>query len=88
MIEPTQILLFFVVIILTSLTVAIGWQIFKILSEIRKMLSKFNNIADGAVKMTQNLGHSFDNLSGFSEGLKAVLGIFNIFKKKDKKKDE
>lgn len=84
MIEPTQILLFVVVIVLTSVTVLIGWQIFKILCEIRKMLAKFNTMADGAVQMTQSLGHSFQNLNGFSDGLKAVFSIFKIFKKKEK----
>lgn len=89
MIEPTQILLFIVVVVLTSLTVIIGWQIFQILSEIRKMLSKFNLMANGAVNMTQSIGKSFQNLNGFSDGLKAVLGVLKVFKKKDKeKKDE
>ncbi len=83
MIEPTQILLFIVVVVLTSLTVIIGWQIFLILSEIRKMLSKFNTMADGAVTMTQNLGKSFQNLHGFSDGLKAVFGVLKVFNKKD-----
>ncbi len=83
MIEPTQILLFVVVIVLTSLTVIIGWQIYQILCEIRKMLSKFNTMADGAVQMTQSLAHSFQNLNGFSDGLKAVFGIFKFFKKKE-----
>lgn len=87
MIEPTQILIFVVVVVLTSLTVVIGWQIFQILAEIRKMLSKFNVMADGAVNMTQNLGKSFQNLNGFSDGLKAVLGMFKFFKKKENKSE-
>jgi len=88
MIEPIQILLFLVIVVLTSLTAIIGWQVFQILSEIRKMLSKFNVLADGAVNMTQSLGRSFQNLNGFSEGLKTVLGIFKVFKKKDTGKDK
>lgn len=83
MIEPNQILLFIVVVVLTTITVLIGWQIFQILSEIRKMLSKFNLMANGAVNMTQNLGRSFQNLHGFSDGLKAVLGVLKVFHKKD-----
>lgn len=80
MIEPTQILLIVVVIVLTSLTVIIGWQIFQILMEIRKMLSKFNLMADGAVNMTQSIGKSLHNLNGFSDGLKAAFGVFKVFK--------
>ena len=40
MIEPTQVLLFGVVTVLTIVLVFIGWQIFQILSEIRKMLQE------------------------------------------------
>ncbi len=83
MIDPNQILLFIVVVILTTITVLIGWQIFQILSEIRKMLSKFNLVANGAVNMTQNLGKSFQNFHGFSDGLKAVLGVLKVFNRKD-----
>lgn len=85
MIEPTQVLLFTVVIILTALLVAIGWQIFQILSEIRKMLMKFNTMVDGAVSISGNVSKSLQNLSGFSEGLRAIFGIFRLFKKKEKK---
>lgn len=85
MIEPTQILLFSVVIILTVIMVIIGWQIFQIFAEVRKMLSKLNMMIDGAATISGNLGKSFKDLSGFTEGLRTVLGFLTIFKKKDKK---
>ena len=89
MIEPTQILLFAVVTILTILLVFIGWQIFQIFSEIRKMLIKFNTMVDGAVTMTGNMGKSFENLGGVSEGVKAVFSLFKLFStKKEKKREE
>lgn len=88
MIEPVQILLFAVVIILTILMVIIGWQIFQILSEIKKMLVKTNQIVDKAGSFAENIGKSFQNLSGFSEGVKAVLGVFKLFKKGDKENGE
>ncbi len=89
MIEPTQILLFAVIITLTILMIFIGWQIFQILSEIRKMLMKFNTMADSAVTVSTNIGKSFQNINGFSEGFKSVLGVFKILKRKPKeeKKD-
>lgn len=65
--------------------VIIGWQIFQILSEIRKMLMKFNTMVDGAVTISGSLSKSFQNLTGFSEGMKAVFGIFRLFKKKEKR---
>ena len=82
MIDPTQILLFAVIIVLTIMMVVIGWQIFQILSEIRKIFMKMNLMTDQAVSLTGNLGKSIQNLSGFSEGMKAVFGVFRIFKKK------
>ena len=85
MIDPTQILLFSVVIILTALAVLIGWQIFSILSEIRKMLSKVNMMVDGAVNISGNIGRSVKDLSGFTEGVKTVLGFLKIFKRKERK---
>lgn len=88
MIEPTQLLLYAVIVVLTIMMVIVGWQIFQIFAEIRKMLVKFNMMVDGAVSMTGNLGKSFENLSGFSEGVKAVFSIFRLFSKKEKKKDE
>ena len=87
MIDPTQILLFSVVIILTILLIIIGWQIFQILVELHKMIVKFNQMVNGAVEISGNLGKSFRDLSGFSEGLKTVLGFLKIFKKKDKKNE-
>ena len=43
MIEPIQILLFAVIIILTILVVVIGWQMYQILAEIRKTKAVFYN---------------------------------------------
>lgn len=88
MIEPVQVLLFAVVITLTILVVVIGLQIYYILSEVRKIFSKFNTMADGAVTITNNVGQSFQNLSGFSQGLRAILGLFGFFKKKKSKTKE
>ncbi|MBM3282753.1 hypothetical protein FJY90_00730 [Candidatus Gottesmanbacteria bacterium] len=85
MIEPINVLLFAVVVILTILMVVIGWQIYLILGEVRKMMMKFNTIADGAVSFTGNISKSFHNLTGFSDGLKTVLGLFRVFKKEHKK---
>lgn len=84
MIEPAQILLFAVIITLTILMVFIGWQFFQILSEVRKMLMKFNIMADSAVSVSSNIGKSFQNINGFSEGMKSVLGLFKVFKRKSK----
>jgi hypothetical protein len=88
MIEPIQILLFAVVITLTVLIVIIGIQMYYILSEVRKIFNKFNTMADGAVKLTDNVGQSFQNISGFSHGLRSILQLFGFIKKKKSGKHE
>ena len=88
MLDTTQTLLFAVVTILTVLLVFIGWQIFQILGEVRKMLQKFNTMVDGAVNVTGNLGKSFEKLSGFGDGVQAVFSIFKLFSGKKEKKDD
>ena len=54
-----------------------------------KILIKFNTMVDGAVTMTGNMGKSFENLGGVSEGVKAVFSLFKLFStKKEKKREE
>ncbi len=88
MTEPVQILIFAVVVLLTSVMVIIGWQIYLILSEIRKSLIKTNIMLDKAVAFTDNVQR---DVNTFSEGIKAVLSIVRIFinrKEKHKNGDE
>ena len=87
MLEPTQVLLFTVVTVLTIVMVLIGWQIFQILSEIKKMLEKFNQVVSGAVTITTDVGKSVKNISGFSEGFKAAFSLLKHFKKKDRENE-
>ncbi len=82
--ESTQILLFAVISVLTIVMVVIGYQVFMILGEIRKMLQKFNKVVDSTVNMSTSLSKSLTNINGFTEGMKTVMGIFNVFRKKEK----
>lgn len=87
MIEPIQILLFAVIIVLTILVVVIGWQIYQILTEIRKMLMKFNTMTQSAVDVTSRINESVNSLSGVSEGIRTVVRLSSIFSKKDNNKE-
>ena len=80
----TQILLFAVITVLTIVMVVIGYQIFMILGEIRKMLQKFNKVVDSTVNVSASISKSLTNINGFTQGMKTVMGIFNVFRKKDK----
>lgn len=81
MTESYQILLFAVISALTIMLVVIGYQIFQIFSEVKKMLVKFNTMVDGAVSISNTLGKSVQNLNGFTAGVKAVFKLLGIFKK-------
>ena len=81
MTESYQILLFFVIIILTVGLIAIGYQIFQILSEVRKMLTKSNLIMDNAVSVSGSFTDSIKNINGFTSGLKSVFNLFSFFQK-------
>lgn len=84
MIDPTKLLLYAVIITLTIIMVLIGWQMYKILTEIRKMLMKANALMDNSAKMMDNVGKSFEKLNGFSEGMKAAFSVIRFFKKGEK----
>lgn len=86
--ESTQILLFAVISVLTIVMVVIGYQVFMILGEIRKMLQKFNKVVDSTVNVSASISKSLTNINGFTEGVKTVAGIFNVFRKKDKSGEE
>lgn len=86
--ESTQILLFAVISVLTIVMVVIGYQVFMILGEIRKMLQKFNKVVDSTVNVSASISKSLTNINGFTEGVKTVAGIFNVFKKKVKKGED
>ena len=88
MIESTQVLLFAVVIILTLMALVIGWQIFLILTEIKKILSTFTSAVDNTLSLTGNIGKSLNNVNGFTEGMKTVFGIFKSIKGKVGKNDK
>ncbi len=85
MIDTTQILLFTVVTALTILLIVIGIQVVFILREVRKMFEKMNKMMEDATMVTGSIGRSFNEISGFTTGLKGVLKIFSIFAKKEDK---
>lgn len=86
MIEPTQILLFAVVIILTLLLLIIGWKIYQILIEVHKSLTKINRLVDNTVSVTSTISKSVQNFTGVSEGVKLISAIVKLFKKEGKGK--
>lgn len=88
MLDPAQILLFAVVIILTILLLIIGWQIYLILSEIRYTLRSINSIVDKTKTFSGNIGKSVNTMSGFTQGVKAIIKLVSFFKKNEKTNEQ
>ena len=80
--EPTQIVLIAISIILTTLFIALGIQLWFILKEIRASLIKVNKMLDDAGKVTGAVGEGVTNVSGLMSGIKAGMSLVTSIRKK------
>lgn len=80
--EPTQIVLIAISIVLTSLFIALGIQFWFILKEIRNSLVKVNKMLDDAGRVTGVVGEGVSNVSGLMNGIKAGMALVTSMKKK------
>jgi len=89
-IDPIQILLIFVIIILTVLLFIIGLGFFEILKEAKKTLEKINKILDDTGRITNSIVAPIEQASEFLVGLKKGINflnsISNFFKNKNSRK--
>lgn len=88
MTDTTQALLIGVITVLTIILTIIGVQIIYILKEFRKTVEKINKILTDAGKASEKMSNSLAEIAGITSGIKAVLGIFNLFSRRRKKKEE
>lgn len=80
--EPIQLLIIVVTIILTILLVVLGIQMWFILKEIRLSLQKMNGMLTDMQKVTGTVGEGVSNLGGIVSGLKAGLSLFSSIRKR------
>jgi hypothetical protein len=80
--EPTQIVLIAISIVLTSLFIALGIQLWFILKEIRISIMKVNKMLDDAGRVTGVVGEGVSNVSGLMNGLKAGMSLVTSMRKK------
>jgi Na+/proline symporter len=71
MLDPIQFVLLVVIIILTLLLVILGVQVFFILFEVRKTVSKTNNILEKAESITESVKSPLAAISSIALGVKA-----------------
>ncbi len=81
MTDPAQILLFIVIIILTLLLLVLGIQVFFILKDLRKTITKANKVLDNTGDITESVSQPLTSISSILMGLKAGGTIASIIKK-------
>ena len=69
MTDPAQILLFIVIIILTLLLLVLGIQVFFILKDLRKTITKANKVLDNTGEITQSVSQPLTSISSILMGL-------------------
>lgn len=85
MIDTAQIILLVVVVILTILLVLLGTQVFFILRELRRTVSKANKVLDHTGAITQSVSGPISSLSNLATGIKAGALVARILRGKGKK---
>lgn len=71
MIDPVQMVLLIVILVLTILLVVLGVQVFLILKDLRQTISKTNKVLENADSITENIDIPLSALSSLAIGVKA-----------------
>lgn len=79
--DSAQIILVVVIILLTILLFALGVQVFFILRDLRKTVSKANKVLDNTNVITQSVSAPISSLSSIATGIKTGAAFINLFKK-------
>ena len=86
--DAAQIALFVIIIILAVLFLTLGIQVFFILREFRKTVSKANKVLDNTNVITESVSTPISSLSSLVSGIKTGASVINIFKKLISKSDD
>ncbi len=80
--DPVQLLLTVVLTVSTIILVIVGIQLIFILKELRKTLKKINEIIVSFERFGGSLGYGFSELLGFFTGIKSLIKVFDIIRRK------
>ena len=83
--EPVQVLLFTVVSILTGLLLAVGIQVFIILHEVKKTLSRVNRILERAENISDAVARPVQGITSFMENVKGIKDVIDLLVDKHEK---
>lgn len=82
MIDTTQLVILFAIVVVTILLVVVGIQVFYILKEFRYTVKKANKVLDDTKVITESVSGPISNLSTLTSGLKTGVGIVKLLKGK------
>lgn len=80
MMDTAQILLVFVIVVLTILLLILGVQVFFILREFRKTVTKANKVLDDTGVITESVSGPISNISTLTTGLKVGTLIAKLLR--------
>jgi hypothetical protein len=83
--DQTQIILNVALTLSTIFLVIIGVQLIFLLRDIRKITKKIVTVTDSLEKFGLSLEHGFSEILGFIGGLKTILKLTDLLKKKNGK---
>lgn len=84
MLDLTQLLLGFIILVLTAMLAVIGIQVYFILGEFRQTLSKANKVLDDTGVISESVSKPVGMISGILMGLRGSSEIAKIFSRKKK----
>ncbi len=78
--DAAQVVLLFVVVVLTVLLLMLGVQVYFILRELRRTVEKANKVLDETGLITESISAPLSTLSALATGLKTGAAVARFFK--------
>ncbi|MDO8461083.1 MAG: hypothetical protein Q7S38_01430 [bacterium] len=82
MIDTAQIVVLFVVVALSALLLILGVQVFFILKDLRRAVTKANKVLDDTSIITETVSGPISSLSTLTSGIKIGASLLKLLKKK------
>ena len=86
--DTTQIVLLAVIVVLAIFLVALGFQVFFVLKDLRKTLTRMNRLFDDADDLVGQVKKPIQTAGTFVTALTAGAGIAHLLKRGEKEKKE
>lgn len=80
MVDPVQVVLLIVIVLLTMLLLVLGTQIFFILKELRRTLSRATRVLENTESITESVSEPMSFLSGLLLSAKSLKTISKILR--------